>query len=349
MTEPTQPALPVADIARLTAAILDEVETAVVGMRDALEIALGAILAGGHILFEDVPGVGKTVAARSLSAALGLDFARLQCTPDLLPADITGAMVFDPAARAFEFRPGPVFTGLLLADEINRTGPKTQSALLEAMAERHVTVEGVTHSLPAPFHVIATSNPVEYEGTYPLPEAQLDRFMVRLAVGYPERDEEQDILLRRVARREEAVTVNQVVDAATVRALQAGVEACAVDPDVAAYCVDLAAATRRHVSLELGASPRGSQNLLLLARALAAMDGRAFALPEDVKRVAVPVLAHRVVVTPTAWAGGLQPEDVIRGLLDQVAGPPSVGARDSRVGVTRSAGSTGSAGTVAAP
>jgi MoxR-like ATPase len=313
----------VAEVARLARAILDEVETAVVGMRDALEIALAAILAGGHILFEDVPGVGKTVAARSLAATLGLEFTRLQCTPDLLPSDITGAMVFDPAGRRFEFRPGPVFAGLLLADEINRTGPKTQSALLEAMQERHVTVEGTTHTLPDPFHVIATSNPVEYEGTYPLPEAQLDRFMVRLAVGYPERDEETDILLRRIGRRTEATAVRQIADAPTVQAMQAGVEACAVDPDLAAYCVDLAAATRRHPNLEMGASPRGSQNLLLLSRALAVMDGRPFALPEDVKRVAVPVLAHRVMLTPTAWAGGIPPEDIITELLDRVPGPPS--------------------------
>ncbi|MFE6970214.1 AAA family ATPase [Isoptericola sp. NPDC057653] len=317
--------LPVAEVAALGRRVLDEVGTAVVGMRDTLELALATVLAGGHVLFEDVPGLGKTLAARSLATALGLDFARLQCTPDLLPSDITGSSVFDPSSREFVFRPGPVFTGLFLADEINRTPPKTQSALLEAMAERQVSVDGASRPLPQPFHVMATSNPVEYEGTYPLPEAQLDRFMVRLAVGYPDRDQEQDVLLRRVARRQEAATVRPVVDAATVLAMQAGVETTEVDADVAGYCVDLAAATRRHGALEVGASPRGSQNLLLLARAVAVLDGRDFVLPEDVKRVAVPVLAHRLTLTPTAWASAVRAEDVVAEMLASVPGPATVG------------------------
>ncbi|ACZ30807.1 ATPase associated with various cellular activities AAA_3 [Xylanimonas cellulosilytica DSM 15894] len=325
MTTTAPAPLPVAEVAALGRRVLDEVGTAVVGMRDALEIALATVLAGGHVLFEDVPGLGKTLAARSLATALGLDFARLQCTPDLLPSDITGSAVFDPASRAFEFQPGPVFTGLFLADEINRTAPKTQSALLEAMAERQVSVDGVTRPLPRPFHVVATSNPVEYEGTYPLPEAQLDRFMVRLAVGYPDRAQEAEVLLRRVARRQEAAPVSPVVDAATVLAMQAGVEAVAVDRDVVRYCVDLAAATRSHTSLEVGASPRGSQNLLLLARAVAVLAGRDYALPEDVKRVAVPVLAHRLTLTPTAWASAVRAEDVVTDLLRTVAGPATVG------------------------
>jgi MoxR-like ATPase len=276
------------------------------------------------VLFEDVPGLGKTLAARSLATALGLDFARLQCTPDLLPSDVTGASVFDPATRTFEFRRGPIFTGLFLADEINRTAPKTQSALLEAMAERQVSVDGVTRPLPRPFHVVATSNPVEYEGTYPLPEAQLDRFMVRLAVGYPDRTQESEVLLRRVARRQEAAPVHAVVDAATVLAMQAGVEAVEVDRDVVGYCVDLAAATRAHPALEVGASPRGSQNLLLLARAVAVLDGRDYTRPEDVKRVAVPVLAHRLTLTPGAWASAVRAEDVVTELLGTVAGPATV-------------------------
>ncbi|MFD6175924.1 MULTISPECIES: AAA family ATPase [unclassified Isoptericola] len=317
--------LPVAEVAALGRRVLDEVGTAVVGMRDTLELALATVLAGGHVLFEDVPGLGKTLAARSLATALGLDFARLQCTPDLLPSDITGSSVFDPSSREFVFRPGPVFTGLFLADEINRTPPKTQSALLEAMAERQVSVDGASRPLPRPFHVMATSNPVEYEGTYPLPEAQLDRFMVRLAVGYPDREQERDVLLRRVARRQEAAPVRPVVDAATVLAMQAGVETTAVDDDVAGYCVDLAAATRRHGALEVGASPRGSQNLLLLARAVAVLDGRDFVLPEDVKRVAVPVLAHRLTLTPTAWASAVRAEDVVSELLSSVPGPATVG------------------------
>ena len=308
-------------IAQGSRAVLDRVATAVVGIEDALEVALAAILAGGHVLFEDVPGLGKTLAARSLASALGLDFRRLQCTPDLLPGDVTGSFVYAPDSGTFDFRPGPIFTGLLLADEINRTTPKTQSALLEAMAERQVSVDGTTHRLPAPFHVVATSNPVEYEGTYPLPEAQLDRFMVRLAVGYPGRDAEVDVLARRLARREEGASVRQVVDVATLLAMQAGVEAVAVDPDVLAYCVDLAAATRTHRAVEVGASPRGSQALVLVARALAVLDGRDHVTPEDVKEVAAPALAHRLSLTPQAWAAGLAPGTVVQEVLAQVAVP----------------------------
>ncbi|SFJ61183.1 MoxR family ATPase [Cellulomonas sp. KH9] len=318
---PTPAPLPVADVARSGRAVLDEVATAVVGMGGPLRVALAAVLAGGHVLFEDVPGLGKTLAARSLATALGLDFRRIQCTPDLLPSDVTGSSVYDPATAEFTFRPGPVFAGLLLADEINRTAPKTQSALLEAMAERQVSVDGTTHRLPAPFHVVATSNPVEYEGTYPLPEAQLDRFMVRLAVGYPGRDAEVDVLARRLARREEGASVRQVVDVATLLAMQAGVEAVAVDPDVLAYCVDLAAATRTHRAVEVGASPRGSQALVLVARALAVLDGRDHVTPEDVKEVAAPALAHRLSLTPQAWAAGLAPGTVVQEVLAQVAVP----------------------------
>jgi MoxR-like ATPase len=313
--------LPVADVARLGRTVLDEVATAVVGAGEPVRIALAAILAGGHVLFEDVPGLGKTLAARSLAAALGLEFRRLQCTPDLLPADITGSAVYDPATRTFAFRPGPVFTGLLLADEINRTAPKTQSALLEAMAERQVTVDGTTHQVPSPFHVVATSNPVEYEGTYPLPEAQLDRFMVRIAVGYPSREEEVEVLARRVARRQEAARVRTVVDPATVLAMQAGVEAVDADPDVLGYCVDLAAATRRHSDVEVGVSPRGAQSLLLVARAAAVLAGRSYVLPEDVKDVAVAALAHRLTLSAGAWAAGVDASDVVRQVLAATAGP----------------------------
>ncbi|HLT60028.1 MAG TPA: MoxR family ATPase [Microlunatus sp.] len=315
--------LDVAAVAKLGGRVLDEVGTVVVGMRTALRTALAAILAGGHVLFEDVPGLGKTLAARSLATALGLEFRRLQCTPDLLPADITGSYVFDPASSAFEFRPGPVFTGLLLADEINRTAPKTQSALLEAMAERQVTVEGVSHRLRRPFHVMATSNPVEYEGTYPLPEAQLDRFMVRLAVGYPDPEAETDVLLRRLERRQEDAPVQPVVDAETVLAMQAGTEQVDLDRDVVRYCVDLAAATRTHPGVEVGCSPRGSLALMLVARGMAVLDGRSYVTPEDVKEIAVSALAHRLTLNPQAWATGLQAADVIRTLLGQVAAPPS--------------------------
>jgi MoxR-like ATPase len=313
--------LSVPEVAARGRAVLDEVATVVVGMREPLEAALAAVLAGGHVLFEDVPGLGKTLAARSLATALGLEFRRVQCTPDLLPSDITGSSVFDPATRQFEFRPGPVFAGLLLADEINRTAPKTQSALLEAMAERQVTVDGRTYPLPEPFHVVATSNPVEYEGTYPLPEAQLDRFMVRLAVGYPGADAEVDVLARRLARRQEVATVRTVVDAGTLLRMQAGVEAVDVDADILRYCVDLAAATRAEDAVEIGASPRGSQALVLVARALAVLHGRDFVTPEDVKAVAVPALAHRLSLTPQAWAAGLAPQRLVADMLRRVPGP----------------------------
>ncbi|MCL3861651.1 MoxR family ATPase [Actinotalea sp. K2] len=326
-TSPARP-LPPAQVATLAQAVLTEVGTAVVGMREPLRIALAAILAGGHVLFEDVPGLGKTLAARSLATALGLDFQRVQCTPDLLPSDITGSAVYDPQRSAFTFRPGPVFTGLLLADEINRTAPKTQSALLEAMAERQVTVDGTTYPMASPFHVMATSNPVEYEGTYPLPEAQLDRFMVRLAVGYPDHAAEVDVLGRRLSRRQEAAPVSRVVDATTVLAMQAGVEEVRVDPDVVGYCVDLAAATRRHDAVEVGASPRGSQALVLVARALAVLSGRRFVTPEDVKAVAEPALAHRMTLTPASWASGVAPEAVVREVLHLVPGPSTVPSRD---------------------
>ena len=325
-TAPHTPPLSVPQIADLAHQVLTEVSTVVVGMTEPLRVALAAILAGGHVLFEDVPGLGKTLAARSLAGALGLDFTRLQCTPDLLPGDITGSSIYDPASREFVFRPGPVFTGLFLADEINRTAPKTQSALLEAMAERQVTIDGTTYPLALPFHVMATSNPVEYEGTYPLPEAQLDRFMVRLSVGYPGRDAELDVLRRRLDRRQEFSLVRAVTTPATVLAMQAGIEDVLIDDDVVAYCVDLAAATRELDALEVGASPRGSQTLMLLARALAVIDGRDYVLPEDVKAVAVPALAHRLTLSPRAWAGGVNTADLVRRILDQVAGPATVSA-----------------------
>ncbi len=319
--------LPVGEIASLAGDVLRRVATVVVGMDEAVELALASILAGGHVLFEDLPGLGKTLAARSLAAALGLDFRRLQCTPDLLPSDITGSFVYSPATTEFVFRPGPVFTGMFLADEINRTSPKTQSALLEAMAEGQVSVEGRSFALPSPFHVVATANPIEFEGTYALPEAQLDRFLVRLEVGYPERDGETQILLNRVERQHEVATVAPVVDAGTLSAMQAGIERVYVEADVARYCVDLAVATRRHRSIEVGASPRGSQGLLLLGRALAVVAGRDFVTPEDVKRVAVPVLAHRLSLTTQAWADGTRAADVVAGIVADVPGPPPVGRR----------------------
>lgn len=315
-----------ADIAELGQRIRASVATAVVGMDDPLEVALATILAGGHVLFEDVPGLGKTLAARSLASALGLSFRRLQCTPDMLPGDVTGSYVYAPDSGEFVFRPGPIFTGLLLADEINRTTPKTQSAMLEAMAERQVTVEGNSFPLEPPFHVIATANPIEYEGTYSLPEAQLDRFMVRLSVGYLDQQGETEILLGRLRRQQEATHVDPVLAPGQLAQLQQAVERIHVDPDVAAYCVALVAATRQAQHVAVGASPRGSQSLVLLGRALAALDGRDYVRPDDIKRIAVPVLAHRLTLTPQAWAQGVDPTEIVRGLVSSVAVPPSIAA-----------------------
>ncbi|GAA5209175.1 AAA family ATPase [Microbacterium kyungheense] len=322
--EPSGPDLVPDDIADLGRRVLASVRTAIVGMDDPLTVALAAVLAGGHVLFEDVPGLGKTLAARSLAAALGLDFRRLQCTPDMLPGDVTGSYVYAPDTGEFRFRPGPIFTGLLLADEINRTTPKTQSAMLEAMAERQVTVEGVRFPLPAPFHVIATSNPIEYEGTYALPEAQLDRFMVRLSVGYPTAEGETQIILDRVRRQSPDADVEQVLDAEGLLRLQRAVETIHVDPDIARYCTDLARATRTAQHVAVGASPRGSQALVLLGRAFAALDGRGYVRPDDVKHLAVPVLAHRLTLTPQAWAQGIDPASVVSSAVAQVPVPPTV-------------------------
>jgi MoxR-like ATPase len=311
------------DIAAAGTAILDAVGTAVVGHREPLRLALAAVLAGGHVLIEDVPGLGKTLAARSLATTLGLDFRRSQCTPDLLPADVTGSYVYDQRNHEFTFHPGPIFAGLLLVDEINRTPPKTQSAFLEAMQEYQVTVEGNTRPLERPFHVIATANPIEYDGTYPLPEAQLDRFLLRLSFGYPGSDEETSVLRRRIERRREEVSVPAVIDAAELLRLQAGVEAVDVAPEVTDYCVRLAAATRTHRSVEVGASPRGSLALVLVARALAILDGRSYVLPEDVKACAIHALAHRIGLRPETWASSVTAHSVVTELLDSVPTPPA--------------------------
>jgi MoxR-like ATPase len=315
---------PDAAVERIAAAgrsVLGRVGQAVVGTRRPLRLALAAVLAGGHVLFEDMPGLGKTLVARSLAQALGLPFRRLQCTPDLLPSDVTGSSIFDPVARSFDFQPGPVFTGLLLADEINRTSPKTQSALLEAMAEGQVSVEGSTRPLPRPFHVFATSNPVEFEGTYPLPEAQLDRFLVRLSLGYPAAGEEADIVLRRLRRGLLEPVLEPVLDPAGLRELQEALVTVPVSADIVAYAVRLCAASRSLDAVQVGASPRGSQSLVLLARAVAALDGRAYVVPEDVKEVAVPVLSHRLVLSPAAWARGINASDLVAELADAVAVP----------------------------
>ena len=306
----------VKEAGELAGRVLTEVEKAVVGKSGALRLVLAGILAKGHVLLEDYPGLGKTLAARSFAQALGLDFARAQFTPDLLPADLTGSFVYDQRQGEFQFRRGPLFTGLLLADEINRTPPKTQAALLEAMQERQITVEGETFVLPEPFHVLATANPIEYEGTYPLPEAQLDRFLLRVSFGYPTAEQEHAVVTNRLARRREEIVLDQVTDAPGLLSLQAAVETVDVDESVSRYCVALAEATRGHHEVLTGSSPRGSLGLVLTARAFAVLRGRDYVVPEDVKAVARPVLAHRITVKPELWmtdASGLRVVDTVLG------------------------------------
>ncbi|MEP7333067.1 MAG: MoxR family ATPase [Terracoccus sp.] len=307
-------------------AILDEVEKAVVGKRESMRLVLSGILAGGHVLMEDFPGLGKTLAARSFAQTLGLSFKRAQFTPDLLPGDITGSFVYDQRVGEFQFRAGPIFAGLVLADEINRTPPKTQAALLEAMQEKQVTVEGRTFPLPQPFHVLATANPVEYEGTYPLPEAQLDRFLMRVSFGYPSLEQEWQILAGRMRRRQEEQTLTTIVTGEELLAMQQAIEATVVDESVGRYCVALAAATRTHSEVLMGASPRGALGLLLCSRAYAVVDGRDYVLPEDVKAVARPVLAHRITVRPELWMSNVSGSAVVDAILRSV---PAPAARES--------------------
>jgi MoxR-like ATPase len=312
------------DLARvqaLSSDVLDEVEKAIVGKRDALELVFLGFLADGHVLLEDFPGLAKTLAARSFAQVLGMRFSRIQFTPDLMPSDVTGSSIWNQRDGDFEFRPGPIFTNLLLSDEINRAPPKTQAALLEAMQERQVTIEGETHRLEPPFLVIATQNPIEYEGTYPLPEAQLDRFLLRTAFGYPERSDEVDVLARRIERSSDDVELSEVVDRETLLGMQRSIEQVHVAQSVQEYCVDLVAATRESPSTSVGASPRGSLALLKLARCRAALQGRDFVLPDDVKAVGVPALAHRLVLRPELWVQRISAEDVVREVLETVATP----------------------------
>jgi MoxR-like ATPase len=301
--------------------VLDEVEKAVVGKREPLELVFLGFLADGHVLLEDYPGLAKTLAARSFAHALDMDFARIQFTPDLMPSDVTGSSIWNQRDGDFEFRPGPIFTNLLLSDEINRAPPKTQAALLEAMQERQATIEGLTHPLPMPFLVIATQNPIEYEGTYPLPEAQLDRFLLRTAFGYPSREDEVDVLRRRIERGSEDVELHAVIDRETLLDMQRAVEDVHVADEIREYCVDLVVATRASQSAAVGASPRGSLALLKLARCRAALNGRDFVLPDDVKAIAVPALAHRLVLRPELWVQRITAEDVVREVLDTVPTP----------------------------
>ena len=301
--------------------IIDEVSRAVIGKRDAVKLALVALLSDGHILIEDLPGLGKTLMARSFAAAMELDFKRIQFTPDLMPADVTGTSIYNQSTSGFEFRHGPVFTNLLLADEINRAPAKTQAALLEAMQERQVTTDGETRHLAKPFLVMATQNPLEFEGTYPLPEAQLDRFLIRLTIGYPDEENETRILEQRVERRQDEVGVSPVVDRAGFLELQKSIEWVHVSRAVARYIVALVSATRSNNQLQVGASPRGALALLKVGRGWAALDGRDYVLPDDVKAVAVPTLAHRVSLKPELWIQERGTEEAVLESLQNVPTP----------------------------
>lgn len=314
----------VEDVASIGGQILDELERAIIGKRDVLRLLLAAVLAGGHVLFEDVPGLAKTLIARSLSQVTELGFSRVQFTPDLVPADITGSLIFDASLATASFKPGPLFANLVLGDEINRAPPKTQSAVLEAMEEQQVTVDGTSHALPDPFIVVATQNPIESGGTYPLPEAQLDRFLFRLAVGYPSHDAETEILIRRAARGTEKVDLHPVVDAGTLLAMRATVEQVFVEPSLADYMVRVVAATRESGRTDAGASPRGSLALMRSARSWAALDGRNFVTPDDVHAIAVPALAHRLILKPEEWLRGAQGADVVTECLAAVSLPSTM-------------------------
>jgi len=314
----------VTDIARVSSLgkqIVVEVERAVVGKRELLEMIMASVLAGGHILLEDYPGLGKTLIARSFAAVLALDFKRIQFTPDLLPGDITGGYIFNRTQNQFELRKGPLFANIVLADEINRASPKTQSALLEAMQEGQVTLEGETLPLPEPFLVLATQNPIEYEGTFPLPEAQLDRFMLKLSVGYPDVENEREILRRRRERRQEEVALRRVSGAEEILEMRAMVEGVHVDSDLESYIAELVHATRVDRRVAVGASPRGSLAFLKLARASAALAGRDYVLPDDIKRFATPVLSHRLILQPEYWMSRQVAGEVITDVFTKTAVP----------------------------
>jgi MoxR-like ATPase len=316
---------PAPTTAALCDTVLDEIQRAVVGRRAALRLILTAMLARGHVLIEDLPGLGKTLIARSFAAALGLEFTRVQFTPDLLPADLLGSTIYDMQSGRFDFRRGPIFTNLLLADEINRTPPKTQAALLEAMAESQVSIDGVTHQLPDPFIVLATDNPIEYEGTYPLPEAQLDRFTIRLELRYLSESEEVSMLQRRLDRGAPEQPIEQVVDARDLIAMREAVEQVTVHEDVLHYVVALAAASRQHPQVAVGASPRAELDLVQLARASALLAGRDYVIPEDVKSLAGCAMAHRISLRPEMWVRQVRSTDVVAELLRRVPVPRTHG------------------------
>lgn len=311
----------ISNVSRTTQQVIAEVERAVVGKRALLEMMMASVLAGGHILLEDFPGLGKTLIARSFAKALGLEFKRIQFTPDLLPGDITGGYIFNRTKNEFELRKGPIFANIVLADEINRASPKTQSALLEAMQEGQVTMEGESLPLPQPFLVLATQNPIEYEGTFPLPEAQLDRFMLKLSVGYPNLEEEKLILRRRRERKQDEVDLHEITKAKQLLELREAVETIHVDADLENYIASLIHATRTDRRVAVGASPRGSLAFLKMARANAALDGRDFIIPDDIKRYATAVLSHRVILQPEYWMARSVTDDVIRDSIEKTPVP----------------------------
>jgi MoxR-like ATPase len=311
----------ITNVSKIGKQVIAEVERAVVGKRDLLEMMMASVLAGGHILLEDFPGLGKTLVARSFATALGLEFKRIQFTPDLLPGDITGGYIFNRTKNKFELRKGPIFANIVLADEINRASPKTQSALLEAMQEGQVTIEGETLHLPEPFLVLATQNPIEYEGTFPLPEAQLDRFMLKLKVGYPSLDEEKLILHRRRERKQDEVELSQITKAKQLLDLRAAVETVHVDADLESYIASLIHATRVDRRVAVGASPRGSLAFLKMARANAALEGRDYITPDDIKRFATSVLSHRIILQPEYWMANSVTDDVIRDSMEKTTVP----------------------------
>jgi MoxR-like ATPase len=322
MTNEEPNRLPIEQVASLSARVIQEVEKAIIGKPEVLNLMMAAFLsAGGHILLEDFPGLAKTLIANSFARVLGMTFKRIQFTPDLLPGDITGGYVFDSEQNRFLLRKGPIFTHILLADEVNRASPKTQSALLEAMQEYQVTLEGETLALPEPFIVIATQNPIEYEGTFPLPEAQLDRFMIKLSIGYPSPEEEDEMLRRRAERKTDLVALQPVISPEIFLQLRAAVEEVYVDPDVRRYMVDLAARSRTHSQVAVGVSPRGSLALLKLARAWAAIHGRSYVVPDDIKQFVQPALAHRIILDPSLWDTRKSENSILKEIAQSVTVP----------------------------
>jgi MoxR-like ATPase len=317
--------LKVSEVSALINDVVNEVSKVIVDKDDVIKLLLMAVLANGHVLIEDFPGLAKTLIAKSIAKVLGCKFSRVQFTPDLLPADIIGSMVYNQVEGSFEFRSGPIFTNILLGDEINRAPPKTQSALLEAMQEHQVTVEGKTYKLPDPFIVIATQNPIEYEGTYPLPEAQVDRFMIKLSVGYPSKEGEIDMLKRRILRRADDVELKSLATPEIIIDSQRAIEDVYVSDEILKYIVNIVRATRNHNYVEVGVSPRGTLALLKLSRVRAVIEGRDYVIPDDVKEVAPYVLSHRLILKSELWIKGVRPEQIIMNVINEIEVPKSIG------------------------